>query len=280
VTSARVSGHFLDGARGPIFVLRRGPPNARRSVLVVPPFAEEMNKCRRMITLVALRLSESGIATVTPDLYGTGDSGGEFLEADWDIWCDDVSRVSNWTVENVGPLEGVLAIRLGGALAVAVAQGSGISGARRTVFWQPLLDGKRFLNQFLRLRVAATMASGTQQSASELRRRLSSGKAIEVAGYELSPQLADALEGVAPPAALPPGLGEILWAEASTGDDSALPAPSQAAVDRYRAAGATLETAVCAGEPYWSSTEIVVNWELVDLTASFIGAERGAVGGP
>jgi exosortase A-associated hydrolase 2 len=280
VTSGRVSGHFLDGAKGPIFVLRHGPPGARRSVLVVPPFAEEMNKCRRMITLVALRLSERGIATVIPDLYGTGDSGGEFVDADWDTWRDDVSRVARWTVENVGPLEGVLAIRLGAALAVAVAQDGGISGVRQTVLWQPVLDGKRFLNQFLRLRVAAAMASGTQESASELRRRLNSGEALEIAGYELSPPLAEALERVAPPAALPPGLGAMLWAEVSTGADPALPAPSQAAVDRYRAAGAMLETAVCAGEPYWSSTEIVVNAELVDVTASFIGADRRAAVGP
>ena len=49
-----VSGQFIDGAKGPIFVLAREPAaGVRGCVLVVPPFAEEMNKCRRMVTEVA-----------------------------------------------------------------------------------------------------------------------------------------------------------------------------------------------------------------------------------
>ena len=53
---------------------------------MVPPFAEEMNKCRPMVTEVALGLAESGIASIVPDLYGTGDSGGDFSEGDWETW--------------------------------------------------------------------------------------------------------------------------------------------------------------------------------------------------
>jgi hypothetical protein len=58
VTGARLTGHFIAGPKGPIFVLLREPPDASRGcVIVVPPFAEEMNKCRRMVTEVAVGLA-------------------------------------------------------------------------------------------------------------------------------------------------------------------------------------------------------------------------------
>ena len=73
------SGEFVAGTKGPIFVLLRKPlVPPRGCVLVVPPFAEEMNKCRRMVTELAIRLAEQGIATLQPDFYGTGDSAGDF----------------------------------------------------------------------------------------------------------------------------------------------------------------------------------------------------------
>jgi hypothetical protein len=48
----------------------------------VPPFAEEMNKSRRMIAEVGRRLEGSGVGMLLVDLFGTGDSEGEFAQAD------------------------------------------------------------------------------------------------------------------------------------------------------------------------------------------------------
>jgi len=273
VTRDRVSGHFLDGAKGLLFALRRGPPDPRGCVLVVPPFAEEMNKSRRMITRVGQALDARGVATVLPDLHGTGDSAGEFADADWDGWCDDLVSTACWCEQHAGPVTGLLAIRLGCALACAERVRAALPSLRRVVLWQPVLDGKRFLSQFLRLRVAAAMAAGTQESAGELRRRLGEGKPLEVAGYPLSPRLADDLEKVAPPARLPAPPAETLWAEVASGEGATLTAASVAAVERYRVAGALVETEVVPGEPFWSSTEIVVNEALVARTEAFLAGD-------
>ncbi len=65
------------------------------------------------------------------------------------------------------------------------------------LFWQPVLSGKQFLQQFLRLKVAAQIlgsAEAARVDTRELRERLLRGDSVEVAGYELSPALAAGLE--------------------------------------------------------------------------------------
>ena len=95
---ARISGHFVQSGKGPIFVLRRVPVGpVAGTVLVVPPFAEEMNKCRRIVTEVALGLADRGVATLVPDLHGTGDSAGDFAEADWATWCGNLADAVEWS---------------------------------------------------------------------------------------------------------------------------------------------------------------------------------------
>ena len=80
---------FLVGGQGTLFAIYY-PPAAgvprRDGVLYVPPFAEEMNKSRRLVALQARRLAAAGFGVLVPDLYGTGDSAGDFAEARWSIW--------------------------------------------------------------------------------------------------------------------------------------------------------------------------------------------------
>jgi len=208
-----VSGHFLTGRQGPLFLLRRGPATGTRCVLVVPPFAEEMNKCRRMVTLLAMQLAQSGIVTVVPDLYGTGDSGGDFVDASWALWQDDLVRTARWCEDAVGPVTGLLGIRLGCALACEDAVLAAMPALSRTVFWQPVLDGSRHLTQFMRVRVAASMANGVKESIADLRAELASAGEIEISGYRTSRGLATEIEAVREPPVLPARLGSVDWFE-------------------------------------------------------------------
>lgn len=260
------AGHFLAGRQGPLFVLRHGPSSGTQCVLVVPPFAEEMNKCRRMVALLATRLADGGVATVVPDFYGTGDSGGDFVDADWNLWRDDLRRTARWCAETMTPVTGILAIRLGCSFACDDELLAALPALSRTIFWQPVLDGPRYLTQFLRLRVAASMANGVQESVADLRRELSTAGEIEIAGYRISASLAAALDATKVPSRLPTRLGMLEWLEIVR--ENGLPvSPSsarliQAALD----AGLDVTSGAVAGEPFWAATEIVTNDELIRRT--------------
>src|SRR5262245_21600498 len=63
----------------------------RGTVLLLPPFAEELNKTRRMCARFARRLAGHGWRVVRVDLYGCGDSAGEFRDATWSQWISDLA---------------------------------------------------------------------------------------------------------------------------------------------------------------------------------------------
>jgi len=83
---------FLDSSQGAVFYILHPPATkpVRGCILYSPPFAEELNKSRRMVALQARQLAASGYAVLLLDLYGCGDSGGEFDTATWSIWQDDL----------------------------------------------------------------------------------------------------------------------------------------------------------------------------------------------
>lgn len=265
-----VSGQFIQGAKGPIFVLVRKPQAAVRGcVLVVPPFAEEMNKSRRMTTVTALALAKCGIATVVPDVHGTGDSGGEFEEADWSTWLTDLACVARWCGDTGCAVTGALAIRLGAALAASAFSASMIAPVATSVLWQPIFDGRRWLTQFLRLRIAAALAEqDRKETMRELLGRLRAGEVIEVAGYRLSARLAMDIDASAPPEVLPTQLGAVHWFEVIREPGTALSTAATQYGERAHAAAQRFVAQTAVGDPFWGSTEIVLNESLIAATVA------------
>jgi exosortase A-associated hydrolase 2 len=269
-------GHFIDGQRGRLFLALWAPRQARsgRCVLVVPPFAEELNKCRRMVALTARGLAARGMATVVPDLFGTGDSEGDFEQAEWDLWSTDLHSTASWCRSHGLEPVALLAVRLGAALAAHALSRGDLDPVSRTVLWQPVWDGPRFLTQFLRLRVAAALAElDRKETVQELRARLGAGEVIEVAGYGLSGHLAQALDGAAPPKCMPGQLGRTLWAEVLRGDNATLPPLSANLIHATRAAGGEAIELAVAGEPFWTTTEVTTVPVLVNSTVEFLASD-------
>jgi exosortase A-associated hydrolase 2 len=168
-------------------------------------------------------------------------------------------------------LTGLLGVRTGCLLAAEVAAAQNLQ-LTRSVFWQPVLDGARFLRQFLRLRVAAALMGDRRESVEELNQRLRSGEIIEVAGYEVSPLLAAGLERARLNESLSAGLGRLHWMEVVREEGQALAPASFDVVEAARGAGLTVETLTVKGEPFWSSTEIVEIPRLIAHTVSALDA--------
>ena len=261
---------FLQGARGQLFYVLHPPVRAqlRGSVLYVHPFAEELNKSRRMVALQARRLAGMGFAVMIPDLHGCGDSLGDFGDARWDLWMEDLDRCLDWLLHRYSEPVIPWGLRLG---CVLVGDWLGIRGIRpaATLYWQPVSRGELFLTQFLRLRMAAGMMGGNKETTSLLRSRLDAGETLEVAGYSLSPELAAT---IATARLAPPPAGPLHWLEVVMGDAAELPPASQRIVETWRQGGVTVNAAAVSGEPFWISQEIVEVPALLDVTAEHLAA--------
>jgi exosortase A-associated hydrolase 2 len=226
-----------------------------------------------MIAVTAQRLAQSGIATLTLDLIGTGDSEGDFRDAIWDDWISNVASAFDWASAAAVPVTGVIAIRLGAALAnSAFSQVPGMRVAK-TVLWNPVFDGARHVSQFLRLKTAAGYGSGNVP-ATNVRKALADSGELEVAGYLLSDALARQIELLSPNSEISQTLGDLTWIEVVRDVDSPMPAKSAAMIERHAAVGNHIVGAMVAGQPFHATVEITEIDELVERSVRVFAEGR------
>lgn len=240
-----------DGQRLCVFYPPVGPCRGR--VLYVAPLAEEMNKARRMAALQARALADAGFAVLQPDLLGCGDSSGDFSDATWDAWLEDLGHAHNWLSSQVSAPDWLWGLRAGCLLAGEL--GERLHAAVNYLFWQPPASGKTVLQQFLRLKLAGDVLEGSaRQGMDAIRNRLDAGQPVEVAGYLLSPGLARGLEASQ---LKPPRLsGRLAWLELSTREGAALSPVGVKLVDQWREAGHRVTAEIVRGPAFWQTTEI------------------------
>lgn len=269
-TLAHPEAFFLaaqSGAGGQRLALFHAPPSGRVLGLVVyvHPFAEEMNKARRMAALQARALANLGYAVLQIDLLGCGDSSGDFGDASWSDWIDDVQLAVQWLQQRLpesaeAPLW-LWGVRAGCLLAVDAAQR--LQRPCNFLFWAPTCAGRLVLQQFLRLKVASDLISGQAKGVMDgLRQQLAAGTSVEVAGYQLAPALAAGLETCElSPAALKPSLTvangvRVVWLELSTREEASLTPVAAKSLALWQQAGYGVHSNIAAGPAFWQTAEI------------------------
>lgn len=266
----------LEGSRGGLCALYFEPcadVTPLGDMLVVPAFAEEMNRCRAMVALQARVLAELGVGTLMLDPYGTGDSAGEFVDATWAQWRDDLRCGAAWLDTRGRGCRALLALRLGAVMAAELARDC--PGVRNLLLWQPVLSGKTFYTQFLRIRIATELNLPNRvKSTNELREMSVAGQAVEVSGYEIGPPLAAELDAVAFDAADWAARVEIDWFEVQSDADTSLAPASQKAIEGLQSAGATVQARTVAGPAFWHVHERELAPELIAATASRVRGWR------
>lgn len=273
--SAALQPAFLTGTAGRLFVSCFAPAaGTDRWLLFVPPFAEEMNKSRRMMARLGHALAAHGIGLCLPDLYGTGDSEGDFRDARLAIWQQDLADTAGWLQQqhNCRQLQ-LGGLRYGALLAMQVREQLPASGS--CLLWQPLAGGKQQLTQFLRLRQAAAIMGGGGETLKDMQARLAGGESLEVAGYQLHPQLAAALAeqdlaGLAPPSSL-----AVHWLEVARDPQRGVTPVSARVIEAWQGQGSRVSVRAVAGDPFWSTQELVDAPALVSASVEWLAQEAG-----
>jgi exosortase A-associated hydrolase 2 len=261
---------FLDtttGARFCLFHPAAGP--VRGAVLYIHPFAEEMNKARRMAAIQSRMLAARGYAVVQLDLHGCGDSDGDFREATWESWKRDIDRAEAWLRERVDAPVWLWGLRLGALLALDHAR-PGFERYAGFLLWQPAVSGESHLTQFLRMRVATeAMSGGDRTTTHELRAALKQGTTVEIAGYDLAPRLAADIDAMKLQALAPDG-APVYWLEVAPEASAVLAPPSQRVVQAWAERGVDVTARIVTGPPFWSAVEIVDAPELFTATLDML----------
>ena len=256
-------------------LLTRPAGEARGAVLFFPPFAEELNKSRRMVALAARRLAEQGWSVLQVDPLGCGDSSGEFAEAGWQAWLADMYAAWTWLQREQAPAFSVLwGLRAGALLVSDFARQYDVSAP--WLLWQPVATGKQHLHQFLRMKGVSGMldASDAAVVMAHLREQMAAGETVEVAGYDLAPALVSGLE----PATLQfdaAHLPELQVLEVAPGAADACSPAVQGLLKRAQDAGVSATAQAIAGPSFWQAQEIEQCTELVDATVATLEAWYG-----
>jgi len=265
---------YLPAAAGQRFCLFHRPDvdggglhGERGAVVYIHPFAEEMNKSRRMAAVQARALAAAGFAVLQIDLHGCGDSSGDFGDASWESWLDDIELACAWLRQRSSAPLWLWGLRTGCLLAGEVARRG--QGIRNLLFWQPVVSGKQYLQQFLRLKIAGDLAGGDNKAKMErLREQLQHGEAVEIAGYLLSPGLANGL--LQAELTLPELLARLEWFEISARPEAELSPVAAAKIKSWQFPGRSLRATPVCGPAFWQTAEIAECPALVAATVQLV----------
>jgi len=271
----RQQAFFLPAKSGQRFCVWRAPATGealRGLILHAPAFAEEMNKSRRMTALAARAFALRGFGVLQVDLLGCGESSGDFGEATWDAWVDDLMVASGWMREQSDSNFWLWGLRAGALLASAAMHR--LPGPTSMLLWQPTVSGKQQLTQFLRVKFASEMLSRAAEGngTSQLRDRLLGGEPLEVAGYTVSPALAAGLDSAvfsidASRAA------NIAWLEVASAARASLSPVGETQVQSLQARGIAVTGRSVRGPGFWQTTEIEECPELIDASLAVLEQE-------
>jgi hypothetical protein len=208
------------------------PADTTRSILIVPPLFDEMNRMRRVLVSAMRDLAQRGVASVMPDLPGCNESLSPLAQQDLDRWRGAISA----------------AAQAFGATHIASIRGGSLvdDGPAMLPHWRLApAKGSSLLKTMLRTRMAGDKEAGITSSMESL---LNKGQRepIELAGNIIGPAMIASLEASDPTELNQLTLaafgsdadsvsGSALWLRAEPQDDAAMAASLAEHLDRWSA---------------------------------------------
>lgn len=164
----------------------RAGEGAALGCVVVHPFMEERQDSHAVLRDLALRLAATGVPALRLDLFGCGDSEGEWGEATIERWLDDLHAAHEELQRRTGCASVMfLGLRFGATLAGLAARRC---GAARLVMVQPLVRGDAYVMDLLLAHLAAEMVLHRKVGLAResLVGELDAGRSVNLFGYQLT----------------------------------------------------------------------------------------------
>lgn len=209
------------------YCLRFGPADADRTVLILPPLFDEMNRTRRMIVEAMRHLAKRDVASLLPDLPGSNESKAVLSEQSMESWRRAVSDAAMQSKATH-----VFSIR-GGSL---LDDATGLPICRLVP-----VKGASLLKTLLRARISADKEAGLVSTTEQL---IIEGQrhGLNLAGHAIGPAMLGDLEKALPvatdnitDATLTDVAGTALWLRSEPGDSPEMSAALAGYIDQWSA---------------------------------------------
>ncbi len=251
---------FIKSTKGNIFALYHPPKenaDIKRTILFIPPFAEELNKSRHMINRQARQFAQAGYGVLILDFYGTGDSEGCFNEATINIWQEDILNAISW-LSKFSPTPPIFwAMRSGALITLSLLQKKP-DLTDHIILWSPVNQGEKFITQFLRIKLGEAViqkTSGQKVTMAGLWKRLKSGDNVEVGGYGLSSDLAQGVSKLSLENIIPPKTLSVGWLETSLHSPASLSPASQKTITAWQGHNIPVKAIAVNDISFWTLQE-------------------------
>lgn len=161
----------------------------QRAVLVLAPFGEERKFSARLLVDCARTLAKQNCGVLRFDYRGVGESTGGLENTTMDHWLQDARCA--WDILGrtfPGVQRSILGFRLGANIGLHAE----LPEPDRLVLCEPLPDGARFLEEFIRQKQIREMYGGGQacSEATNVTQTWKQGEAVDFGGYWFSAALA------------------------------------------------------------------------------------------
>lgn len=235
-------------------------------IVFIPPFVEEMNRCRSLVATQARSFARAGYCCTLVDFYGTGDSEGLLRDASLDIWRSNI-RTTVELLQREAPSPLILwGLRLGGLIALEYAANSPVR-PQDIILWQPVTSASLYVTQVLRQRVASLMVRELPaETTKEIRQRLDDGVDVEVAGYMLGGALIRDIERLQLAGLQKVCTGRIYWLEHVVEEGKEIGVASRKAIDTLLAQDNAIEVRTFSDPPIWQIHERDFATQLLAIT--------------
>lgn len=255
-----LEGHFIPSAEGCLFVTQFGEISSDTAILCLPSITEELNLSRAVVAKQAQLFAKNNLPCFVLDYYGTGDSEGEFEQANGDIWLDNILDIGQWLTEQGIEKIILFGVRFGSLLILAhqnkLHQALPIV---KQILWKPVTSGKQFAGQFIRIKQANSMMNKSSERIN-WRAQVLEGNDTEIAGYLLTKKMLLSMEALQLCKTFQPK-SELHWFDLSSKEPTPL---AQRLVSQWSENKAIIHCFDCPS--FWQVPEVFSLPELEQLT--------------